>query len=131
MNVSSLALLFGALLVLTGLGGYAAFQSPTALIPVAFGGLLGACGIVARKEHLRKHAMHAAAAVALLGFIPSVPGLLGIPSLLAGEAVRPAAVVLRSVMALLCLGFLVVAVRSFIAARQGPRLLRQTDLPES
>jgi hypothetical protein len=119
MNVSSLALLFGGLLVLTGLGGYAAFQSPTALIPVAFGVLLGACGVVARKERLRKHAMHAAAAVALLGFVPSVRGLLGIPALLAGEAARPAAVVLQSVMALLCLGFLVVAVLSFVAARRG------------
>lgn len=119
MNVSRLALVVAALLVLTGIGGYAAFRSPTALIPVGFGVLLGACGLVARKESLRKHAMHAAAAVALLGFVPSVPGLLGIPALLAGEAARPAAVVLRSVMALLLLGFLVAAVRSFVAARRG------------
>ena len=118
MNVSRLALLVGLLLVLTGIGGFAAFRSPTALIPVAFGVLLAACGLLARKESLRKHAMHAAAAVALLGFVPSVPGLLGIPALLAGEAARPAAVVLRSVMALLCLGFLTVAVRSFVAARR-------------
>lgn len=118
MNVPSIALLFGTLLVLTGIGGYAAFQSPTALIPVGFGVLLGICGLVARKEHLRRHAMHAAAAVALVGFIPSVPGLLGVPALLAGEAARPAAVVLRSVMALLCAGFLVVAIRSFVAARK-------------
>ena len=118
MNVSSLALLFGSLLVLTGVGGFAAFRSPTALIPVAFGVLLGVCGLVARKESLRRHAMHAAAAVALLGFLPSAPGLLGIPDLLAGEAARPAAVVLRSAMALLCLAFLVVAVRSFVAARR-------------
>jgi len=118
MNVSTVALVTGALLVLTGAGGYASFQSPTALIPVAFGVLLAACGLVARREHLRRHAMHAAAAVALLGFLPSVPGLLGIPDLLAGEAARPAAVVLRSVMAVLCLGFLVVAVRSFVAARR-------------
>lgn len=118
MNVPSLALLFGSLLVLTGIGGFAAFRSPTALIPVVFGVLLGACGLVARNESLRKHAMHAAAAVALVGFLPSAPGLLGIPDLLAGEATRPAAVVLRSVMALLCLGFLAVAVRSFVAARR-------------
>ncbi|MCL4809700.1 MAG: hypothetical protein KJ062_18210 [Thermoanaerobaculia bacterium] len=118
MNVSSVALLFGALLLLTGVGGYAAFQTPTALIPVGFGVLLGICGLVARKESLRRHAMHAAAVVALVGFLPSAPGLLGLPDLLAGEAARPAAVVLRSVMAVLCLGFLVVAVRSFIAARK-------------
>lgn len=118
MNVSSVALLFGALLLLTGVGGYAAFQTPTALIPVGFGVLLGICGLVARKESLRRHAMHAAAVVALVGFLPSASGLLGIPDLLAGEAARPAAVILRSVMAVLCLGFLVVAVRSFIAARK-------------
>lgn len=118
MNVPSIALLFGVLLLLTGVGGYAAFQTPTALIPVGFGVLLGICGLVGRKESLRRHAMHAAAVVALVGFLPSAPGLLGIPDLLAGEAARPAAVVLRSVMAVLCLGFLVVAVRSFIAARK-------------
>ncbi len=118
MNVSALALGIGSLLVLTGLGGFAAYGSPTALIPLGFGVVLGACGLVARNEKLRKHAMHAAAAVALLGFVPSVSGLLGIPGLLAGEAARPAAVVLRSVMALLCLVFLVAAVRSFVAARR-------------
>lgn len=118
MNVSALALGIGSLLVLTGLGGFAAYGSPTALIPLGFGVALGVCGLVARNEKLRKHAMHAAAAVALLGFVPSVPGLLGIPALLAGEATRPAAVVLRSAMALLCLVFLVAAVRSFVAARR-------------
>jgi hypothetical protein len=118
MNVSHLALATGALLVVTGIGGFAAYGTPTALIPLGFGVLLGLCGLVARKEHLRRHAMHAAAAVALLGFLPSVPGLLGIPDLLAGQAARPAAVVLRSVMALLCLAFLVAAVRSFVAARR-------------
>jgi len=118
MNVPALALGIGSLLVLTGLGGYAAYGTPTALIPLGFGVLLGACGLVARNEKLRKHAMHAAAAVALLGFLPSVPGLLGIPDLLAGQAARPAAVVLRSVMAVLCLAFLVAAVRSFVAARR-------------
>lgn len=118
MSVSSLALLYAALLLLTGVGGYAAFRTPTALIPVGFGLLLGLCGLLARKESLRRHAMHAAAGVALLGFLPSAPGLLGIPDLLAGEAARPAAVVLRSVMAVLCLGFLVAAVRSFVAARR-------------
>lgn len=118
MNVPLVALVTGISLVVTGAGGYAAFRSPTALIPIGFGVLFLICGLVARKEPLRKHAMHAAAAVALLGFLPSAPGLLGIPALLAGEAARPAAVVLRSIMAVLCLGFLAVAVRSFVAARR-------------
>ena len=118
MSVPALALGIGSLLVLTGLGGFAAYGTPTALIPLGFGVLLGLCGLLARKESLRRHAMHAAAAVALLGFLPSVPGLLGIPDLLAGQAARPAAVVLRSVMAVLCLAFLVAAVRSFVAARR-------------
>ncbi len=118
MSVSTVAIVIAVLLLLTGFGGYAAYGTPTALIPCAFGTLLGVCGFLGRKDSLRKHAMHAAAAIALAGFIPSVPGLLGLPALLAGEAVRPAAVILRSVMAVLCLTFLAFAIRSFIEARR-------------
>ncbi len=118
MKVSTFSVVVGVLLILAGLGGWAAYRSPTALIPVPFGVLFVFFGILARKESLRRHAMHGAAAVALVGFVPSASGLLGLPALLAGEAARPAAVVLRSTMALLCLAFLVVAIRSFVVARR-------------
>ena len=67
--MASTTILFGALLTLLGLSGYflTGASSPTALIPAIFGFLLLALGLLARSEPMRKHAMHAAATVALVG----------------------------------------------------------------
>src|SRR5215467_9296051 len=61
---------FGLVLAALGVGGYVATgrTSLTALIPLAFGLVLVVCGALARREALRKHAMHAAAVLGLLGF---------------------------------------------------------------
>src|SRR5437773_3414134 len=65
----------GTLLVLIGAVGYVHGvmndkASITALIPAFFGVVLFILGVIARgKENLRKHLMHAAVAIALLGFI--------------------------------------------------------------
>jgi hypothetical protein len=67
------------------------------------------------------HAMHAAVLVALLGFLGSVRGIPGLAKVFDGTAARPAAIVSQSIMALLTLGYVVVAVRSFIQARQARR----------
>ena len=109
----------GVVLIVLGLGGYVltGAVSLTALIPAAFGVALVAAGVVARNERARKHAMHAAVLVALLGFLGSFRGLLQIGALLEGTAARPAAVASQSVMAVLTLGYLVLAIRSFIQAR--------------
>jgi hypothetical protein len=111
---------FGGLLIALGLAGWVATgqQSPTALIPAAFGLLLAVLGYLARKENLRKHAMHGAAMVGLLGFLGSARGLAGLPAFLSGEAERPAAVVSQAVMAAACLVFVGLCVRSFVAARR-------------
>ncbi|MBV8203231.1 MAG: hypothetical protein JOZ15_21665, partial [Acidobacteria bacterium] len=62
---------FGLALSALGIAGYVASNgvSPTALIPLAFGLLLIVCGVLARREALLKHAMHAAAVLGLLGFL--------------------------------------------------------------
>ena len=65
--------------------------------------------------------MHAAVLVALLGFLGSVRGLLGLGKVFDGTAVRPAAIVAQTIMALLTLAYIVVAVRSFIQARKARR----------
>jgi hypothetical protein len=71
--MAPIAIVFGVLLA--ALGPILFFlsdpekQSPTAFIPSAFGVLLIICGILARNEKLRMHAMHAAALVGLLGFL--------------------------------------------------------------
>ena len=93
----------------------------TALIPAAFGLVIALAGLMARDAGKRKHAMHAAVVVALLGFLGSVRGLLRIGEVFAGTAARPAAVVSQAIMALLTLGYIVIAVRSFIQARANRR----------
>jgi fucose 4-O-acetylase-like acetyltransferase len=123
--VPSTTIALGAALIVLGLGGYVltGAVSPTALIPAAFGALLVVAGVLARDAGKRMHAMHAAVVIALLGFLGSARGLLGLGKVLDGTAVRPAAIVAQTIMALLTLGYIVVAVRSFIQARRA-RLAR-------
>jgi endonuclease/exonuclease/phosphatase family metal-dependent hydrolase len=118
-----MTLALGAALVVLGLGGYllTGGVSLTALIPAAFGLLFVAAGLLARSDRWRMHAMHAAVLIALLGFLGSARGLLGIPKVLDGTAVRPAAIVSQSFMAVLTLAYVVFSVRSFIAARRARR----------
>src|SRR5271154_6564405 len=71
--MSPIAIVFGVLLTLLGPLLYIlsdpAKQSPTAFIPSAFGIALIVCGVIARKEKARMHAMHGAAFVGLIGFL--------------------------------------------------------------
>ena len=74
MNVSKIAVIVGALLAIQGVGFYAgtASKSVTALIPAFVGLPIAALGMLARKESVRKHAMHATAALAALGLLAAV-----------------------------------------------------------
>jgi hypothetical protein len=121
--VPSITIALGVALIVVGLGGYflTGAVSLTALIPAAFGLVIAIAGLLARDERKRKHAMHAAVAVALLGFLGSVRGLLQIGSVFDGTAARPAAVVSQTIMAVLTLGYIVMAVRSFVSARASRR----------
>lgn len=120
----STAIFFGLLLILLGAGGYIygtmnGNASLTALIPAIFGLLMMVFGALARSmENLRKHLMHGAVLVGLLGFLATVSSFLKIPALLAGTAERPAAVVTQLAMALICLAFVVLCVKSFVDARR-------------
>ena len=119
----SITIALGVALIIVGLAGYflTGAVSLTALIPAGFGVVIALAGVVARDDRMRKHAMHAAVLVALLGFLGSVRGVLQIGALLDGTAARPAAVVSQTIMAVLTLGYIVVAVRSFIQARASRR----------
>lgn len=123
MPSTSVAL--GVALIILGLAGYflTGAASQTALIPAAFGLVIALSGLIARDERKRKHAMHAAVVVALLGFLGSIRGLLQIGDVFDGTAARPAAVVAQTIMAVLTLGYIVVAVRSFVKARMVNRKL--------
>jgi hypothetical protein len=116
----TLALLVGLVLVAIGLGTFlgTGAHAPTALIPAALGVLIAASGLVARNPRLRMHAMHVAVLVALLGALGCIPGVLKLPALLSGTAERPVAVVAQTITFVVCLAFVVSAVRSFIEARR-------------
>ena len=116
----TLALFVGVTLVAVGLGGYfgTGAHAPTALIPAALGVLIAAAGLAARNPRLRMHAMHVAVLVALVGVLGCIPGVLRLPALFAGTADRPVAVVAQAVTFVVCLAFVVGAVRSFVEARR-------------
>jgi hypothetical protein len=115
----------GIALIILGVGGYfgTGQTSLTALIPAGFGLVFLILGFLARKDQLRKHAMHAAAALGLVGCV--VPAVMGIPKLVrlaSGQEVeRPGAAISQSIMAVICGVFVVLCVRSFIAARRARR----------
>ena len=118
--MASTTIALGVVLIVLGLLGYflTGAASITALIPAFFGLVIALAGFVARDEHKRKHAIHAAVVVALLGFLGSARGLMLIGGVFDGTAARPAAVISQAIMAVLTLGYLVMAIRSFMAARR-------------
>jgi hypothetical protein len=114
-------IIIAVLLIALGVGAKLLSDSPslTVLIPAALGLLLLIAGLLALKQGMRKHAMHGAAMLALLGIAGSVGALAQLPALLGGgEVQRPLAVGARSLTFLLCAVLLVLAVRSFIVARR-------------
>jgi ABC-type Na+ efflux pump permease subunit len=119
--MANIAISFGLVLVVLGIVGYfgSGMVSLTALIPAAFGLVLLVLGAVARDPEKRKHAMHVAAMIGVLGFLGSARGLGKLIPLLSGQPVeRPGAVIAQSVMAILMLIFTWLCVRSFINARR-------------
>ena len=119
--MQNLTLTLGILLIILGARSYLGTgqESLTALIPSFFGILFLLFGWLGKKESLRKHMMHAAAGLALVGIfgtIGAVPGLIEMIG--GGELERPMAIISRSVMFVLCVIFLTRAVQSFIAARK-------------
>lgn len=139
MSMPKQAILFGFLLVVLALGGFGLASagvgtpavagdvkkgpSPTLFIPAVFGGLLISCGALAMKEPLRKHAMHAAATIALLGGL--VAGGRGISTLFKTPDPEKPANMLASIsvwsMSVICLVFVALCVQSFMAAARARR----------
>ena len=133
--MANVTMLIGALLCVLGLVSYGmgaqtgtAARSATALIPAGFGALLLLLGFGALiRPAARKHFMHAAAAVGLLGALggfgmfaarfPSRGFMLATCSMLT--------------MGLLCALLVILAVRSFIAARRARESAAATTSPTS
>lgn len=110
--------LAGFVLTMIGVGTFLATgaEELTALIPALLGVALWGTGFVAeRDESKRKHAMHAAMLVALLGALATAPTALGVGAMGdAGEAAR----IESWLTVIVCLVYLAGGVRSFAAARR-------------
>jgi peptidoglycan/LPS O-acetylase OafA/YrhL len=130
--MARVAMLFGALLIVLGLVGYLAPEmlgqvgpegtSPTALIPAAIGAILFLCGLIVEfKPSARKHVMHLAAAIGLIG---AVGGIM--PLQRSKMDFSKASAVSGLLMILLCAIFVVLCIRSFVLAR----IARSEGLPE-
>ena len=114
------AIYCGVLLIAVGVIGYlygmsVGHASSTALIPAAFGLLLAVLGFIARaKDDLRKHIMHVAVIIGLIGFVlPAGRLLMNLSSI-----AMTAAVLSQLAMAVICLVFVILSVKSFIDARR-------------
>lgn len=122
MSVPKLSINIGILLTLLGILSYILtdYVSFTALIPAFFGIVLAGLGFLAkRSESMRKHAMHAALLLALLGLAGSFSGLVALIGALFGAIPeRMNAVISQAIMAVLCIIFLIAGIKSFIAVRK-------------
>lgn len=120
--MSKLSITIGILMIILGAGSFllTGAASATALIPAFFGVAfvgLGALGI--KKESMRKHVMHAALLLAILGIGGSFGGLINVLGVLGGnELVRPNAAYAQAIMAIICIYFVIAGIRSFIDARK-------------
>lgn len=115
-----LAVAVGIVLIVVGGWAYLASgpgASLTALIPAVLGAGLTVAGLIGlRGGHARRHAMHGAAAVALIGVLGSVGQLIASPAASSEHAGIAQTAGLINLG--LCGGFLVLAVWSFVQARR-------------
>ncbi|MEE4297349.1 MAG: hypothetical protein V2J20_12115 [Wenzhouxiangella sp.] len=107
-------LVFATLLIVLGVGAFLLSGSRTALMPAYPGLLLAAlAGLAMAFEQARKHFMHVAAAVALLGALAPAAALF-----IRATEMSLLALYVNLGMLVLSAVLLVLMVRSFIAARR-------------
>jgi hypothetical protein len=107
-------LVFAALLIALGVGAFAISGSRTALLPAFFGGALAVlAGLALVYAGARRHLMHVAAVVALLGALAPAAALA-----IRAAQMSPLALSVNVGMLALSAVLLAMMVRSFIAARR-------------
>ncbi len=120
-------IIFAAALIILGVGVFIVTggHAPTALIPALFGIVLGLLGVLANTPNTQRRMlfMHIAVTIGLLGFIfPGIRAAGDLLKLMRNQMVlRPIAMWEELAMAVLCLLFVLLSVRSFIAARRARR----------
>jgi uncharacterized membrane protein len=125
-------LIAAILLIVVGVTGYSnqdpEKMSPTALIPAFLGIALAICGLLAFKDGLRKHAMHAAAVLALLGGLGAPYPI--IKRLAKGTEVRfsEPAVISAALTTVICLVLVAMCINSFIQAKKARQAAASSPL---
>ena len=125
--MAKLTIVFGVLLILVGVAGFIStgHTHPTALIPSGFGLLFILFGSLASTDDAKKRMlwMHIAVTVGLIGFLSTIVSDFDVIRMSRGTVFpHPIAVLEKSAMSLLCLLYVALCVRSFIAARRSGKL---------
>ena len=119
--MAKISIIFGLILIILGLISYLGISSEsiTALIPTFLGIPVLILGFLALNEKYLKHAMHGTAVLMLLGFAGTVGGLIKFFRMLGGKVFeRPSAITIQAIMAMICMIFLIFAIKSFVDARR-------------
>jgi uncharacterized membrane protein HdeD (DUF308 family) len=108
-----ITIVMAALLIVLGVGAFYVSSSRTALLPAAFGAALLACGALALAfDGARKHLMHVAAVVALLGALAPAAALA-----IRAAQMSALALSVNLGMLALCVVLLAMQIRAFKRAR--------------
>lgn len=126
MTLAKLTIWFGVLLAAVSLCFWIAIgrTETAALHPAGIGVLLIICGLLANTENPKKRMlwMHIAVTLGLIGFLST--GIRAVIELAKGTAmsINPTGFEERVVIALICLIYVALCVRSFIAARRARKV---------
>ena len=129
-NMARVGIIFGLLLCGLTVAGLlrTPVKHPMQFIPMMLGIPVLFCGVVALNPHRRKHAMHAASAVALLG---AVAGCARVAYCLIGFAggaeVNGDAFKLAIAMSVICAVFVAICVVSFAQTRKRKTLIARSE----
>ena len=119
--MAKISIIFGLILIILGLISYLGISSEsiTALIPTFLGIPVLILGFLALNEKYLKHAMHGTAVLMLLGFAGTIGGLIKFFRMLGGEVFeRSSAITIQAIMAMICMIFLIFAIKSFVDTRR-------------
>ncbi len=121
--MAKLTISTGVLLLALGVTAFFLLgHHPHTMIPAAFGVLLVVFGALAETPDSKRRMlfMHLAVTIGLLGFLGTIPGIIGVIRMATGGVVeRPDAAKVQAIMGTICFVFVLLCVRSFIAARRG------------
>ncbi len=118
------SIVFGIIIIVVSIAFYiGTYQaSMTALIPGIMGIAMIICGLLARKENIRKHLMHVSAVIALIGFIATAEGVLRLIGMLDGaEVERSIAFIEMAISSVIFLIYVILSFQSFCEARRERR----------